>query len=136
MNSFRQLNHNGATQKINGGNMMKSWMDGDIVWIEVEGDFLGDDMIAETSKWIETQKDSYVGYLVDIRKMTKQNAIEQKKAEDYAKSKGTRKPRAVLGKDAATAALVNIYQRFTGAQGLHFFTDADSAKKWLHEFKA
>ena len=47
---------------------MKSWLDGDIVWIEVEGDFLGDDMIAETSKWIETQKDSYVGYLVDIRK--------------------------------------------------------------------
>ncbi|MRS02651.1 hypothetical protein EG832_05410 [bacterium] len=111
-------------------------MDGDIVWIEINGEFLADEMISETKKWMQSQKDSYIGYLVDIRKMTKQSAVEQKKVEEEAKNHGTRKPRAVLGKDIAMAAIVNIYQRFTGAEGVHFFTDEASAKKWLHEYKA
>lgn len=116
--------------------MITSRLDGDIVWIEIEGEFLADGMITETRKWVETQKDNYIGYIVDIRKMTKQNAVEQKKVEEEAKNHGTRKPRAVLGKDIATAAVVNIYQRFTGAQGVHFFTDEVAAKKWLKEYKA
>lgn len=123
-------------QNLFGGKMVKSWLDGDIVWIEIDGEFLATDMISESKKWYETQQDKYIGYIVDIRKMTKQNAVEQKKVEEEAKTHKSVKPRAVLGKDIATAAIVNIYQRFTGAQGVHFFTDADSAKKWLKEYKA
>ena len=116
--------------------MIKSRLDEDIVWIEIDGEFLADEMISESKKWYASQQDKYIGYIVDIRKMTKQSAVEQKKVEEEAKSHKSVKPRAVLGKDIATAAIVNIYQRFTGAQGVHFFTDADNAKKWLREFKA
>jgi hypothetical protein len=31
---------------------------------------------------------------------------------------------------------VNIYQRFTGAQGVRFFSDTESAKSWLKTYKA
>lgn len=116
--------------------MIKSWLDEDIVWIEIEGEFLADEMISESKKWYTSQQDKYIGYIVDIRKMTKQSAVEQKKVEDEAKTHKSVKPRAVIGKDIATAAIVNIYQRFTGAQGVHFFTDAEAAKKWLREYKA
>ncbi len=116
--------------------MIKSWLDNEIVWIEVEGEFLASEMISESKKWYESQQDKYIGYIVDIRKMTKYSAVEQKKVEDEAKSHKSVKPRAVLGKDAATATIVNIYQRFTGAQGVRFFSDADSAKDWLKNYKA
>jgi hypothetical protein len=118
-----------------GGKMIQSRLDGEIVWIEIEGEFLADEMISESKKWYATQQDKYIGYIVDIRKMTKQNAVEQKKVEEEAKTHKSVKPRAILGKDTATAAIVNIYQRFTGAQGVHFFTDAESAKTWLRTFK-
>jgi len=111
--------------------MIKSWKDGEIVWLEVEGEFLADELAGESKKWYETKKDEYVGYLVDVRKMTKQTALEQKKAEEKAKTEGTGKPRAVLGKDIAMATLVNIYARFTGAEGIKYFTDAENAKSWL-----
>jgi hypothetical protein len=116
--------------------MIKSWLENEIVWIEIEGEFLASEMISESKKWYESQQDKYIGYIVDIRKMTKNSAVEQKKVEEEAKTHKSVKPRAVLGKDAATAAIVNIYQRFTGAQGVHFFTDAESAKTWLRANKA
>jgi hypothetical protein len=111
--------------------MIKSWLDGDMVWIEIVGEFLADELIGETNIWLATRKNDFVGYLVDIRKMTRQTAIEQKKAEAAAKKNQSNKPRAIIGKDAATAALVNIYTRFTGAQGMHYFTDVERAKTWL-----
>jgi hypothetical protein len=115
--------------------MIKSWLDGNMVWIEINGEFLADELIDETNKWLPTRKNEFVGYLVDIRKMTRQTAIEQKKAEAAAKKNQSHKPRAIIGKDAATAALVNIYTRFTGAQGVHYFTDVESAKTWLKTAK-
>jgi hypothetical protein len=115
--------------------MIKSWLDGNIVWIEIDGEFLADELIGETNKWLETRKNDYLGYLVDIRKMTRQTAIEQKKAEAAAKKNQSGKPRAIIGNDAATAALVNIYTRFTGAQGMRYFTDVESAKTWLKTAK-
>jgi hypothetical protein len=115
--------------------LVNSRLDGDIVWIEIEGEFLADEMISESKKWYASQQDKYIGYIVDIRKMTKQSAVEQKKVEEEAKSHKSVKPRAIIGKDVATAAIVNIYQRFTGAQGVHFFTDEDSAKAWLRAYK-
>lgn len=115
--------------------MIKSWLDGNMVWVEIDGEFLADELIAETSQWLATRKNDYVGYLVDIRKMTRQTAIEQKKAEAAAKANKSGKPRAIIGKDSATATLVNIYTRFTGAQGVHYFTNVESAKAWLKTAK-
>lgn len=115
--------------------MIKSWLDGNMVWIEIEGEFIAEELINETDRWLKTHKNDYIGYLVDIRKMTHQSAVEQKKAEAAAKKNQSGKPRAIIGKDAATAALVNIYTRFTGAQGMHYFTDVGSAKAWLKTAK-
>jgi hypothetical protein len=88
--------------------MVTSWKEGEIVCIKMEGEFIADELVAETDKWIKTQKDNYVGYLVDIRELKKQSAIEQKKAEEAAKRYNSGKPRALLGKDAAMKTLVNI----------------------------
>jgi hypothetical protein len=115
--------------------MIKSWKDGEIVWLEVEGEFLADEIAEESKKWFETKKDEYIGYLVDVRKMTKQSAFEQKKAEERARKEGTGKPRAVLGNDIAMATVVNIYTRFTGAEGIKYFTDEQSAAAWLRSKK-
>ena len=115
--------------------MVKSWLEGNMVWVEIEGEFLADELIGETNKWLETHKDDYIGYLVDIRKMTRQTTLEQKKAEEAATKNQSGKPRAVIGKDAATATLVNIYTRFTGAKGMHYFTDVEKAREWLKQRK-
>lgn len=115
--------------------MIKSRLDGEIVWLEIEGEFLADEIIAETSKWFQENPRDYVGYIVDIRKMTKQTAIEQKKAEEAAKKNKSGKVRAVLGKDAAMAALVNIYTRFTGAEGVRYFTNEQEARDWVMSHK-
>ena len=113
-------------------NNMKSWLSDRIVWIEIDGEFLADELVRESKQWFETRKDDYVGYMVDIRKMTKQSTIEQKKAEFEAKRQGTGKPRAVLGKDGIAGAIINRYTIFTGASRVRYFTDVESAKTWLH----
>ena len=115
--------------------MIRSWKDGEFVYIKMEGEFIADELVSETQQWIENHKDEYVGYIVDIRDLTKQSALEQKKAEAKAKEIGTKKPRALLGKDPAMGALVNIYKRFTGAQDMRYFTNEDEAKKWVLTFK-
>jgi hypothetical protein len=115
--------------------MVKSWLDGDIVWVEINGEFIADEIVAETTKWL-VKPEAYIGYMTDIRQMTKQTVYEQKKAEDQAKKNKSGKPRAVLGKDSATAALVNIYIRFTRAEGIRYFTQVDEAKAWLKTYQA
>ena len=49
---------------------MKSWLDGNIVWIEMGGEFLANELISESKKWYETRPNDYIGYIVDVRKMT------------------------------------------------------------------
>lgn len=115
--------------------MIKSWKVGEVVYLDIEGEFLADELIAESNKWLVEHQDEYLGYLVDIRKMTKQTAFEQKKAEQATKNNNSGKVRAVLGKDAATATLVNIYTRFTGAKDLHYFTNEEDARNWILSFK-
>lgn len=115
--------------------MIKSRLDNKVVTIEIEGEFLADELVAETDKWLKDHRDEYIGYLVDIRNMTRQTAVEQKKAEEAAKKRNSGKPRAVLGKDLATAVLVNIYMRFTNAQGIRYFTNEQDAKTWLMNYK-
>jgi hypothetical protein len=75
-----------------------------------------------------------VGYVVDLNKMTKHPALEQRKAEAYAKKLNSKKPRAIVGKDDAIARLINIYMRFTKAEGVKYFTNHLDAKEWvLHQ---
>jgi len=62
-----------------------------------------------------------------VESVTKQTAIEKKPEEEAKKKEGTGKPRAVLGNDLAMGTIVNIYARFTGAQGIKYFTDVRSA---------
>ena len=111
---------------------MRSWLSDNIVWIEINGEFLADELVRESKQWFETRKEDYIGYIVDIRKMTRQSTLEQAKAEVEAKRQGTGKPRAVLGKDKATGAIINTYNSFTGAERLRYFTDVKSAKAWLN----
>jgi hypothetical protein len=40
-----------------------------------------------------------------------------------------------LGNDIAMATVVNIYTRFTGAEGIKYFTDEQSAAAWLRSKK-
>lgn len=115
--------------------MIKSWQDGEIVCIKITGEFLAAEIGSETRKWYQSKADQYVGYLVDITDMTKQSAVEQKKAEEESRKANTGKPRALLGKDKATAALVNIYKRFTGAKEMRYFTDETEAREWIMSFK-
>ncbi|MAT43862.1 MAG: hypothetical protein CL609_16125 [Anaerolineaceae bacterium] len=114
--------------------MINSWKDGKIVFIKIEGEFIADELIGETTKWLSSHAVEYVGYVIDICGMTKQSAIEQKKAEEAAKKSNSGKPRALVGKDAATAALVNIYKRFTGAKDMRYFTNMQEAKDWVLNF--
>ena len=115
--------------------MVSSWKNKEIVYIKINGEFLANELVGETNKWLATHRNEYVGYIVDITEMTKQSAVEQKKAEAAAKANNSGKPRALLGKDAAMAALVNIYKRFTGATDMRYFTNEKEAIDWVMSFK-
>ncbi|NPV86708.1 MAG: hypothetical protein HPY45_11955 [Anaerolineae bacterium] len=41
--------------------MIKSWLDGEIVWLEFEGESLAGELIVETSKWLRENPRSYMG---------------------------------------------------------------------------
>jgi hypothetical protein len=112
--------------------MVSSRIEGPIVYFNIEGVFSADDLYNETIKWLESGEE-YVGYLVDITKMTKHPAIEQRKAEAYAKKLQTNKVRAIVAKDEATARLINIYMRFTKASqdDVKYFSKEEDAKAWL-----
>jgi hypothetical protein len=93
---------------------------------------LADELVNESQAVVRDSQRRLIGYIVDIRKMTRQSTIEQIKAEEAAKSQGTGKPRAVLGKDAASGAIINMYTSFTGASRMSYFSDIKSAKAWLY----
>jgi hypothetical protein len=116
---------------IGGILMITSYLEDRIVFLEIEGVFSADELYSETSKWFDTRKDDYAGYLVDVNKMTKHPALEQRKAEAYAKKVNSNKPRAIVGKDEAIARLINIYMRFTKAEGVKYFSNHEDAKTWL-----
>ena len=112
--------------------MVTSRIEGPIVYFNIEGVFSADELYAETIKWLESGQE-YVGYLVDISKMTKHPAMEQRKGEAYAKKLNTNKVRAIVAKDEATARLINIYMRFTKAdqESVKYFSNEEDAKAWL-----
>jgi hypothetical protein len=115
--------------------MIVSWLDHEIVWLRIEGEFLADELIHETNKWLHNHPNDFLGYIVDVRKMTTRKAAEQQKAEAAAKQNKSGKVRAVLGKDEAFSMAIKIYVRFTGAEGVRYFTDENEAREWIMSFK-
>jgi hypothetical protein len=111
--------------------MITSRLEGNIVYIDIDGAFSADGLYTQSKRWLDSHRDEYVGYLVDISKMTEHSAVEQKKAEELTRQLNSGKPRAVVGKDTATSALINIYMRFTNAKGIKYFSNFDDAKTWL-----
>jgi hypothetical protein len=111
--------------------MITSRLEENVVYIDIDGAFSAEDLYTESKRWLDSHKDDYVGYLVDISKMTDHSAVEQKKAEELTRQLDTGKPRAVVGKDTATSALINIYTRFTKAKGIKYFSNFKEAKNWL-----
>ena len=103
-----------------------------VVYPEVDGEFSGDDLFTEMKKWAVEQNSEFDGYLLDINKMTSHPAVEQRKAEAYAKRVFAQKPRAVIGKGEAGERFINTYVRFTKAKGIQFFYDQSEAESWLH----
>ncbi|MBI9052152.1 MAG: STAS/SEC14 domain-containing protein [Anaerolineaceae bacterium] len=109
--------------------MVTSRLEGNIVYLEMEGVFNAKELIAETAKWID-REDEFIGYLCDMNKITKHPAMEQRKAEAQAR-KDNPKPRALVGSSEALSRFINIYMRFTKAQGTKHFTNYEDAKAWL-----
>jgi hypothetical protein len=110
--------------------MVTSYLEDKIVVIDMEGEFLASELLSETDKWAKNE-DEYIGYMVDISKVTKHAAMEQRKAEAGARKVESLKPRAVVGKDNASAKLISIYIRFTKAEGMRYFAKRKEAKDWL-----
>jgi hypothetical protein len=111
--------------------MINSRMENKIVYLEIVGDFSADELYSESKKWFDAHKDDYVGYLLDISKMDKHPALEQRKSEALSKKLSTQKPRAVIGKGETSARFINIYIRFTKAKNLKYFSDVPEAEAWI-----
>lgn len=113
--------------------MITSKLEDGVVWLIIEGELVADEVLAEAAKWLP-QKDTFAGFITDIKAMTKQTVAEQKKLEEGRKNNKSGKPNAILGKDSAFAVLAKIYIRFTNAENVRYFTDPDEAKAWLKNF--
>jgi hypothetical protein len=115
--------------------MVVSWLDHEIVWLRIEGNLRADEIVNETLKWLNTRPNDYVGYIIDVRKMTGRSPLEEQKMEEAAKRTNSGKVRAVLGKDEAFSMIVKIYIRFTKAEGVRYFTDENVARAWVLSHK-
>ena len=111
--------------------MVASQLKNNVVYIEIDGEFSGDDITAEMKKWIVDHNSDFIGYILDINKMTSHPALEQRKAEAYTRRQDTQKPRAVIGRGEAGERFINTYIRFTKAEGIKFFYDQGEAESWL-----
>jgi hypothetical protein len=110
-------------------------MENKIVYLDIEGAYSADELYAESKKWYDNHEDEYVGYLMDISKMTKHPAIEQRRAEAISKKLTTNKPRAVIGKGEAGARFINIYIRFTKAKDMKYFSKIEDAEEWILSYE-
>jgi hypothetical protein len=113
--------------------MVTSELKDNIVWLYFEGALNAEEAMAEISQWLPI-KDTFDGFISDIRKMTDQPAADQKKLEEWRKANGSEKPNAILAKDNIMAVLARVYIRFTRAESTRYFTDAETAKAWIREF--
>ena len=112
--------------------MIASQLKDKVVYLEVDGEFSGDDLFSEMKKWAVEHNNEFDGYLLDIDKMTSHPAMEQRKAEAFTKRVSAKKPRAVIGKGEVGERFIKTYVRFTKAEGIQFFYDQKEAESWLH----
>ena len=115
--------------------MINSRLENKIVYLDVIGDFSADELYSECKKWFDSNGDDYVGYLMDISKMEKHPAMEQRKAEALSKQLSTQRPRAVIGKGEISARFINIYIRFTKAKAMKYFSNIEEAENWVLNYK-
>lgn len=104
------------------------------LWVIIEGDLIADEVNKEFEKWIP-RKNEFIGLITDTRKMGASSVGEQKKLAEQRRKNNLNKPNAILGKDSAFAALVDIFIRFTRSENTRYFTNPDDAKKWLQSLK-
>lgn len=110
--------------------MINSRLENKIVYLEINGDFSEDELQAESKKRFDAHKDDDVGYLLDISKMDKHPALEQRKSEALSKKLPTQKLCAVIGKGEASARFINIYIRFAKAKSIKYCSDIQEAEAW------
>ena len=115
--------------------MINSRMENKIVYLDIIGDFSADELYSECKKWFDAHKDDYIGYLMDISKMEKHPALEQRKAEALSKKLNTQRPRAVIGSGEVSARFINIYIRFTKAKDMKYFGNLEEAEKWILDYE-
>lgn len=111
--------------------MVTSQLQDRIVILSVEGELSADEVHAELLNWYETKLDDFDGYIIDLNRMTKHPAIEQRKAAAYEKKLPSNKPHAIVGKDEKIARLINIFERFTKASFVKYYTNHEDAKAWI-----
>ena len=115
--------------------MIQSYKEGPIVYMDVEGAFSADEFAGESVKWLGSENDDIIGFLVDMSKMTSHPAMEQRKAEAEFKKMNPNWLRAIIVKDDASTRFIKIYMRFTKAERMKFFTNQEEAKDWLLNYK-
>lgn len=114
--------------------MVTSELNDGIVWLTVEGELISQDIITEVSKWL-LQKDSFSGFITDIRSMESiPSTEEQKKLEEWRQQNKSGKPHAILGRTNAESVLVQIFIRLTKAADTRYFMKPESAIAWVKNF--
>jgi hypothetical protein len=105
-----------------------------IVWLNVVGKLTVQDVMREAGKWLP-QKDTFSGYITDLRKITgSPSTSERKKLEQWRKQNKSGKPHAMLGRDNFMGVIIQAYIRITNAKDTHYFTDAEKAIAWVKSF--
>ena len=111
--------------------MVTSRLDDRILMLAIEGEFSADEFQAELTSWINTRLDDFDGYIINLNEMTKHPAMEQRKAAAYEKNLNIDKPHVIVGKDEKIARLLKIFERFTKADVVKYFTNDEDAKAWI-----
>ena len=111
--------------------MVSSRLEDRIVILSVEGELSADQVHAELLNWYGKRMDEFDGYIIDLNQMTKHPALEQRKAAAYEKKLPSNKPHAIVGKDEKIARLISIFERFTKANLVKYYTNLEEAKAWI-----
>jgi hypothetical protein len=104
------------------------------VWLVVVGKLTVQDVMHEAGKWLP-QKDTFNGFITDLRKVTGGPSMpEKKKLEEWRKQNRSGKPHAFLGMDNVMALIIRLYIRSTQAKDTRYFTDVEEAVDWVKSY--
>ncbi len=106
----------------------------EIVWIIVKGELTARDITRQVGPWL-AKKDSFRGFITDLRQMTPiPSPTEQKNMEDWRQQNRSGKPHALLGRTNALGALTRLYVTFTKAKDTRYFLKPEAAIAWIMDF--